>query len=313
MNLDRKSSLYILVACILWAVDLLVRYPISLKMGYVSIVFVESLIGLIFVTPWLIKNGKRELKKFTRNDWFLAIFLGGIGMSVAGYLSTACIQKASPGTFSFFQIFQPLFVIYVAHLLLKEKLDNLYLYWGVWVLLSAVLIFSQDMELLFSSQDILMSDVFIALLTMLIWGLCTIAAKKLLMNHGPEALVAVRWVFAFIFAVAILIAEGERPAYEVLFQWEVAVRFLFIGVVAGITSMYFYYSGLKHLPAGKVSFFELSFPAFGMIFSAIYTFEGLTVFQVAGATSFFAFILFMLSRQESDLPAIKTREFRLRS
>lgn len=307
MNLERKSSLYILVACLLWALDLLVRYPISLKMGYVSIVFIESFIGLFLVTPWLIKNGRRELAKFSKNDWLLAVFLGGIGMSVAGYLSTACIQKATPGTFAFFQIFQPLFVILMAGILLKEKLDNQYLYWGMWVLLSAVLIFSQDLELMFTTQELIIGDFLIALSTMLIWGLCTIAAKKLLQKHSPEALVAVRWAFAFLFAVVILIAEKEQPAFDILFQWEVGVRFLFIGAIAGIASMYFYYSGLKNLPAGKVSFFELSFPAFGMIFSAIYTFESLTVFQVVGATSFFMFILFMLSRQESDRSTVKTR------
>lgn len=307
MKLERRSSLYILVACLLWALDLLVRYPITLKMGYVSIVFIESFIGLFLVTPWLIKNGRKKLSKFSKNDWFLAVFLGGVGMSVAGYLSTACIQKATPGTFAFFQIFQPVFVVVMAHLLLKEKLDNLYLYWGIWVLFSAVLIFSQDLELIFTGQDFILSDILIALSTMLIWGFCTIAAKKLLKNHSPEALVAVRWFFAFIFAVVILVAEGENPAFDILLQWEVGVRFLFIGAIAGIASMYFYYSGLKNLAAGKVSFFELSFPAFGMIFSAIYTFESLTIFQVAGATSFFMFLLFMLSRQESKRTAIKTR------
>ncbi|WPU66938.1 DMT family transporter [Peredibacter starrii] len=307
MNLERKSSLYILVACLLWALDLLVRYPISLKMGYVSIVFIESFIGLFLVTPWLIKNGRKELAKFSKNDWILAVFLGGIGMSVAGYLSTACIQKASPGTFSFFQIFQPFFVIFMAGILLKEKLDNQYLYWGIWVLLSAVLIFSQDLELMFTSQEMIVGDFLIALSTMLIWGLCTIAAKKLLQKHSPEALVAVRWAFAFIFAVIILLGEKERPAFDILFQWEVGIRFLFIGAIAGIASMYFYYSGLKNLPAGKVSIFELSFPAFGMIFSAIYTFESLTIFQIVGATSFFMFILFMLSRQESERATVKTR------
>ena len=307
MNLERKSSIYILVACLLWAVDLLVRYPITLKMGYVSIVFIESFIGLFLVTPWLLKNGRRELSKFTTNDWLLAVFLGGIGMSVAGYLSTACIQKASPGTFAFFQIFQPIFVIVMAAVLLKEKLDNQYLYWGMWVLLSSVLIFSQDLELMFTSQDFILSDVLIALTTMLIWGFCTIAAKKLLKNHSPEALVAVRWFFAFIFAVVILISEKESPAFDILFQWEVGIRFLFIGAIAGIASMYFYYSGLKYLAAGKVSFFELSFPAFGMIFSAIYTFESLSIIQVIGATSFFTFLLFMLSRQESNRSTVKTR------
>lgn len=306
MNLERKSSLLILGACLLWAIDLLVRYPITLKMNYVSIVFLESIIGLIFIGPWLLKN-RSQLKKLNTKEWLIAIFIGGIGTSVAGYLQTACIQKATPGLFSFFQVFQPLFVIYLAHLLLKERVDNMYLYWGIWVVLSAILMFSVDLELMFRSSEVVFTDILIALSTMLIWGLCTILSKMFLANHSPLALVGLRWVFAFLFSTVILFAEGERIPTEVLFQGDILGRFIFIGVIAGLFSMFLYYSGLKHLTAGKVSFIEISYAAFGMIFSAIYTFESLTFFQLLGASSFFIFIILFLSRNESAMPSIKTR------
>lgn len=303
MNLERKSSLFILAACLLWAVDLLVRYPITLKMGFVSIVFIESLVGLVFISPWLLKN-TAALKKLSLKDWLITVFIGGIGMSVAGYLQTACIQKATPGLFSFFQIFQPLFVIYMAHIFLKEKVDNLYVYWGVWVILSAVLMFSVDLELMLGSE-IVFSDMLIALSTMLIWGLCTILGKKFLKNHPPLVLVSLRWVFAFLFSSVILMNEKESVPYQLLLQADILVRFIFIGVIAGVFSMFLYYSGLKNMPAGKVSFIEISYAAFGMIFSAIYTFESLSFFQLLGATSFFAFIVLFLSRQESNFTAIR--------
>lgn len=306
MNVERKSSLLILAACLLWAVDLLVRYPITLKMSFVSIVFLESAIGLFFVSPWLLKN-IGELKKLKTKDWLIALFIGGIGMSVAGYLQTACIQKATPGLFSFFQIFQPLFVIYVAHIFLKERVDNMYVYWGIWVVLSAILMFSVDLELMFGTSDFVFSDILIALSTMIIWGLCTVLSKKFLTKHSPLTLVGLRWFFAFVFSAIILVAEGQSIPTEVLFQGDVLVRFLFIGLVAGVFSMFLYYSGLKNMPAGKVSFIEISYAAFGMIFSAIYTFEGLTFFQLLGASSFFAFIILFLSRSETSMPAIRAR------
>ncbi len=85
--------------------------------------------------------------------------------------------------------------------------------------------------------------------------------------------------------------------------WEAdfMLRFLFIGFVAGVVSMYLYYSGLKLMSAGQVSFIELSYPALGMIFSALYTFEALTMLQIIGSASFFAFISLMISRQKADL------------
>ena len=225
-------------------------------------------------------------------------------MSVAGYLQTVCIQKATPGLFSFFQIFQPLFVIYIAYHFLREKVDNMYVYWGIWVVLSAVLMFSVDLELMLSSE-IVFTDMLIAFGTMLIWGMCTILAKKFLVKHSALLLVSLRWLFAFVFSSLILIFEKENIPYEMLLDVSILGRFLFIGLVAGIFSMYLYYSGLKNMPAGKVSFIEISYSAFGMIFSALYTFEGLTFFQLLGASSFFAFIILFLSREDSNLSPIR--------
>lgn len=305
MTIERRSSLFILFACLLWAIDLLVRYPISLQMSFVSIVFIESLIGLLFIFPVLFRK-RDELKSLTLKEWLIAAFIGGLGMSVAGYLQTACIQKATPGLFSFFQIFQPLFVIYIAHLFLKEKVDNMYVYWGIWVVLSAILIFSVDLEIMFSSEVVFL-DMIIALSTMLIWGFCTILAKKFLKNRSALTLVGLRWFFAFIVSSVILSAEKETIPFEILLQNDIGARFLFISVIAGLFSMRLYYSGLKNISAGNVSFIEISYAAFGMIFSAMYTFEGLTFFQLIGAASFFAFIVLFLSREASTYPAVRAR------
>ena len=305
MSLDRKSSLLILAACFLWAIDLVVRYPISLKLDFVTIVFFESSIGLLFITPWLVKN-KNLLKKLSLRDWLLAIFIGGFGMAIAGHLQTECIQKATPGLFSFFQIFQPIFVIYMAHVFLKERIDSMYAYWSVWVVLSAILIFSVDLELMFLSSNISLSDSLIALSAMMIWGLCTIAAKKFLSKHSVLLLVGLRWVFAFIFSLIILVGENKSVPVDVIFEAEMVLRLLFISLIAGIFSMKLYFTGLKSMAAGKVSFMEISYAVFGMIFSSIYTFENLTFFQVLGAMSFFAFVILFLSRENSNTPAIVT-------
>jgi uncharacterized membrane protein len=197
-------------------------------------------------------------------------------------------------------------VIYVAHHILKEKVDNMYVYWGIWVVLSALLMFSVDLELMLSSE-IMFTDILIALSTMLIWGLCTVFGKMFLKNHSSTMLVSLRWAFAFIFSTVILVMEGETLPMETILETDMLMRFVFMGVVSGIISMAMYYKGLREVEAGKVSFIEISYAAFGMIFSAIYTFEGLTFFQLIGAISFFAFLFLFLSRQDFLKPAIRTR------
>jgi len=169
MFAEKKSVLFVLGACLLWAIDLLVRYPVTLKLGYVHIIFLESLLAFLFVTPWLFKNSKKVCSAFSKQTILLFVFLGGVGMTIAGYLSTVSIQQATPGTFSFFQMFQPIIVICLAHLFLREKFENMYIYWGLWVMLSAVLMYSQDLELMFTNESgINLPGVFIAFGTTII-------------------------------------------------------------------------------------------------------------------------------------------------
>lgn len=304
MKNSKRSSLLILAACFLWALDILVRYPLTLKISFVHIVFIESFLGLFLVLPWLVSEGLASLQKMHRTDWLLAMFLGGFGMTVAGFLSTESILRASPGTFSFLQIFQPLFVVYAAHVFLKEKISSRYFYWGIWVILSAVLMYSQDLGLLLTSDMTMVPGaMLIGLATMLIWGLCTIAGKKLLQNHTPLTVVVVRWIFAFIFSAGFLVLDKNPVEIGPLMDLDVIWRFVFIGLISGTASMYLYYQGMKELPAAKISFLELCYPALGMTFSALYTYDKMTLLQAIGLASFFAFILLMIGRKEAKVAA----------
>lgn len=168
-------------------------------------------------------------------------------------------------------------MISFAHLLLKEKVDNLYVHWGIWIILSAFLMFSVDLQLMMSSEVIL-SDILIAMFTMIIWGTCTILGKIFLKCHSVGLLVSLRWTFAFLVSSVIFVFENERLPFGLLSDPEIVVRFLFMGGVAGILSMYLYYKGLQVIEAARVSFIEISYSAFGMIFSALYTFETISLF-----------------------------------
>jgi drug/metabolite transporter (DMT)-like permease len=305
MVIERKGSFLILAACFLWGVDLLVRYPVTLKLSFEVIVLAESFTGLIFTAPYLLRHC-RELRYLSSGDWMLATFIGGVGMSIAGYLQTACIQRATPGLFSFFQIFQPVFVLYLAHKVLKELIYSIYVYWGAWIILSAVLMFSVDLSLMFSSE-IIFTDIFIALTTVMIWGMCTIFAKLFLRRHSPSLLVSLRCLFAFLFSLALLFLGGHDFKIQEFFIEDYPFRFLYMGGMAGVISMALYYRGLKWIDAGKVSVLEVSYAAFGMILSALYTFESLNALQSIGAFSFFAFLFLFLSRQEFLRAAKSTR------
>lgn len=306
MNIERKSYLFILLASLLWAMDLIVRYPITLKLSYMQIVFVESLIGIILVTPWLITHRSELLAKLNLKDIGLFVFLGGFGMTLAGYFSTISIHEDTPGTFSFFQLLGPFIVIWGAKVFLKERISRTYFYWGACFLVSAMMIFSQDLFLIFSNNEFNHRSYLSGLGAVLIWGGCTIAAKKLLQTYSVMTLVSMRWIFAFFFALGFILFSKEGLPYHVLTDLKMMERFGLMSIVAGILGMFLYYSGLKNLRAGKVSFLELSFPAFGMILSSFYTFEELTFLQIIGAIAFFGFIGFIFFKKNHPVVQVRS-------
>lgn len=289
--------IYLLFACFIWAVDIVVRYPLTLKLSHLNIVFFEYLFGFIFVTPWFVKYGKSHLQKLSRGDWGLALFLGALGSALANYFFTLGIQQISPGTYSFIQIFQPFFVIFLAYLLLKEKIDNLYIFWGFWVIVSALLMHSPDLELGLLTLDATTYPTQMAMVigSMLIWGFCTVIGKALLKTHHPLVVVYTRWMFALLMTFVLLFISGTSLDWSILSNFDNLWRLLFIGIIAGVASMYLYYMALSKLPAGKVSFVELAYPAFGMLFSSFYTYSKITLLQILGFSSFFIFVYILCS------------------
>lgn len=296
---ETKSSLLIIAACLLWALDLSARNPLTQEFSFSFIIFIESLLGLLFTLPWLLKQGKGELKTFTPKEWALGFFLGAIGMASAGYLLNASIKVMSTGTFSFFQIFQPLIVIFLASIFLKEKFENAFLGWGIWVIGSALLMFSPDFIDAISSGEISShpSETLVSLGVMSIWAICTIAGKKLLQKHSAFSLVTVRWLFSLMMSALFLVLQPEQIELAKLMDFEVVLRFLFISGIAGILSMTLYYNGLKNLPAWKVSVLELAYPAMGMVFSTFYGFDELTLLQNLGILSFMTFVSLLISKK----------------
>jgi drug/metabolite transporter (DMT)-like permease len=300
MDQERKSILLIILACLIWAIDLIVRYPLTQNISYIHLTFIESALGLFLILPYLIKHGIQDFKSFNRKDWILSAFLGGIGMTGAGFLSSVSLLKSSPGVFSMVQMLQPFFVVYAARLFLKEKIDSLYFYWGAWVILSAILMYSQDIELFFNSKlSVDPSGLLIAFLTMLIWGSCTIAAKFILIKHSPMTLITARWGFAFVFSLIFLLFDGNSLKLDYLLNVDSFLRLFFMSGFAGCFSMYIYYSGMRGLPAAKISFLELCYPAFGIMLWAFSMFEHVAFLQAVGIASFFSFIMIIFSQFNS--------------
>jgi len=296
MKKDQKASLFILMGCLIWALDLVVRIPLTQRYNFVELTFVESLMGLIFTIPLFFKQGASEMRKLNLRQWLGVVFLGGIGMTVAGFLSNLSLMKSTPALFSVVQMLQPIVVLILASVVLKEKVDSLYFYGGLWIILSGLMIYSQDFSF-YLDKKLTMNGVslFVAILTMLIWAGCTIISKFLLLNISPFILVCFRWIFAFVFSVCFLFYESSSLNFDFMQDFSSMLRLVFMSGIAGTLGMYFYYLGLKNLTAIKTSFLELSFPTFGVMFWSFYRYEEVSLLRALGILFFFSFVLILLS------------------
>ncbi len=298
MNQTQKSILLIIGACFLWGIDLLVRYPLVQKLGFVHLTFLETFLGLIFVIPWKLKVEKKLIhSKLPLRDWAMLIFLGGMGMTVAGFFSDLSLSTSTPAIFSIVQILQPLYVVIASRWILGEKVDSLYFYGGAWVLLSTLMIYSQDfMSYKELGVDIDPKSLWMAFLAMLIWGSCTFVSKILLKKYTPLTIVYYRLIFAFIFSLVFLITKSSY-LIEIIRMLTISdfLRLFFMSGIAGCLSMVLYYSGVSHLEAGKVSFLELSYPNFGIMLWSFFSFEKASLLRSFGVLFYLSFILLLLT------------------
>tara|TARA_B100001971_G_scaffold91031_1_gene83943 strand:- start:11401 stop:12354 length:954 start_codon:yes stop_codon:yes gene_type:complete len=292
----------ILFACLLWATDIFVRYPVTLKLESQHIIFWENLFGLVVFLPFLNKSKLKDLLDINLKEFLMLLFLALFGSTIAGYFFNISIQLASPNTFSFLQVFQPLLVVALASYFLKEKFDQLFIVWGMWIILSALIIQSNEIELgtIFIDFTNHPKAILMGLAAMLIWGICTVIGKKLLEKHTPYKIFMWRWIMSTCFTGMVFITAKKDFDYSLMTEPVFIFRVLYIGIICGSLAMWFYYHGLKRLKASTTSFVELAYPVFGMIFASFQTFGKMTFLQILGLVSLVFAVTILVNNSEDE-------------
>lgn len=285
----------IIFATFLWATDLIVKSSDTTTQNIFFTITLEYFFGLLFLLPLAIKRIGKELFKFNLKDFLMLLFIGIGGSFIAGLMLTESLKIIGPNSYSFFQILQPIFVTLLAVWFLNEKFDQLYITWSGWMLVSAILINYSDFEVA-SLEHFQSKGVLLALGAMMIWALCTIFGKKLLVKYDPLFIVTWRWGVALITSLLVLLF-GHQGDLTGTLEWMDMFKFIFSGVVAGGLAMWIYYAGLRHLSASITSFLELSYSAFGIILSTLFLYRKLEFITMLGVLSFIM-ALWLLAQNE---------------
>jgi drug/metabolite transporter (DMT)-like permease len=264
--LKKLAPFFVIVAASLWAVDGIVLRPALYTLPVSLVVFVESTIVAILLTPFMIKYFSKA-KELSRGD-----LLAFVGVAlVGGAIGTMAITKAlfyvnyvNLSIVILIQKLQPVFAITLASVFLKEKLPSVFFFWGGFAIIGAYFMtFGLDLPKLETGDKTTLAALF-ALLAALGFGSSTVLSKRALKNVSFELGTYLRFAISSIIMFIIVISSGTLNSITSITTNQVSIFFL-IAFTTGGPAIFLYYFGLKRISASVASICELAFPLTAVI------------------------------------------------
>ncbi len=276
--------LFIILACALWAVDTLIRYPLIYGgMSAWTIVFTEHLILFAIFLPFYFKDRQR-IWNAKLSHIFYFIIIGAIGSSMSTLAFTRAFSLLNPSLVILLQKLQPLFAIVLARFVLKERINQHFLVWAGICLVGGILISLNDLAPLFQKSEISTSllGYGLALLAVAGWGSSTVFGKKLsLEGYNEKEIMGGRFLFGFLSFLPFLTSPVmAMPFPETGVVWSKII--IMVGL-SGLLGMFFYYQGLKRIPAKLCALAEMFFPFCAISVNWIFLNATLEPIQIVGA------------------------------
>jgi len=248
-------------AAALWALDGLLRTQLTLTIPAAWIVFIEHLVGLILLSPLLFRY-KHVIKQLKLTDWLQLLLLSAVS-SVLGTIlfTTALASSFAAGDFAtpiLLQKLQPIFVIILAAIVLKERLTFRFLTLVPVALAGSYLISFGAETVPFGLEGKMLVYV-LAVSAALAWGSGTILSKRVLRTLPFALATALRFLLAVPISLAAALYLAPDYAVTSLSGSEL-LRFVVIAFTTGAGAILIYYRGLKQTPARVATIAELVFP-----------------------------------------------------
>ncbi len=292
--------LLIFGACILWALDTLIRYPLLFSgVSPWAIVWFEHLFLVVVMSYWVLPLWRNKAVDLRAVVAFLVV--GGLGSALSTVAFTNAFSLINPSVVILIQKLQPLVAVTLAGLLLKERIDRQFLLWLGICLLGSLMIAAGDLLPALDpanwsgreTRDLLLGYG-CTLIAVVGWGAATVFGKQL-SNRGFSTtdLMAGRFLVGFLILtpIAWLIANpadvaGMHMPLQFLggdTQFNTLVLILIMVLISGLGGMGLYYLGMKRLPARACAVAEMFFPVAAVTINWLVLGQALTNLQMTGA------------------------------
>lgn len=259
--MNRFAPLFVIIAASFWGIDSILLRPHLHTLPVPLVVFLESIIVAVILTPILFKKYS-DLQNLKTKDILAFIGVAFFG----GALGTMAITKAlfyvnyvNLSVVVLMQKLQPVFAIILASLLLKEHLPKDFFKWAGLSIFGALLMtFGLSLPNLDTGDHTVTAALF-ALLAAFSFGFSTVLSKRALKNITYEIGTYLRFVTTSIIMFVVVLSFGDFSSVTEVtdFQWMI---FGIIAFTSGGLAIFLYYYGLKRISASVATIAELSFP-----------------------------------------------------
>jgi len=258
---NRTAPLFVIIGASMWGVDGIVLRPALYGLPVPLVVFIESTIVALILSPYFIRR-IQTLKNLDHRDWIAFFFVALLG----GAIGTMAITKAlffvnfvNLSVVILLQKLQPVFAVTLAALFLKERLSKKFFLWaGIAIAGAYFMTFSTNLPN-FSTGDKTTLAALFSLLAAFSFGSSTVLSKRALKNVSFETGTYIRFLFSALIMFVIALSLGDIEKISDVSTTQVIV-FIIIAFTTGGAAIFLYYYGLKRISASVAAICELAFP-----------------------------------------------------
>ena len=283
--MKRYAPLFVIVAAALWGVDGIILTPALYSLPVTLVVFIESTIVALLLSPILFKDLKR-IKSLTIKEW---LAFGGVAL-FGGAIGTMAITKAlfyvnyvNLSVVILIQKLQPVFALILAAIILKERLPKIFFVWA-----SLAIIGAYFMTFGFTLPDLSTGDKttiasILSLIAAISFGSSTVFSKIGLKNIDFALGTYLRFLLSSVIMIILIILFNEFSSIADVSsaQW---IIFVIIAFTTGGAAIFLYYFGLKKISASVATICELAFPLTAVVLDYIIHGNVLSIIQWIGVT-----------------------------
>jgi len=239
----------------------------------ILLVFCASIMGFLYFVPYLLKNKSFGLL-FKKNNFLPFLLIANFGSALPFCCLLYALKFTTPANTAILNQFELLYSFVFSIIFLKEKVTFKQMLASLLIVCGGVVLMAGSVKNINIKGDL------IVILSVWMFQVSHIAAKKLSANIPCQVLAAAKNLYALpLLAVLLLMYSGDifiKPCaalYSVLF---------YMGFIRYGLSYLLWFWAINKLDLAKVTAMALSYPALTLVLSCIFGYDKLTLYNTCG-------------------------------